>query len=253
MSEKEPDRLQSRRADTKSGARESPFEMISVPSALECVLSHAAAGSAGNAESVPLASALDRILASDVTATEPFPPFRASVMDGYAVVASDGPGTYTVSRDITAGVDLSASSDGASAAGSAAAPKPFKLSAGCVAYITTGAPVPDGADAVVQVEKTELVPNQPNLVKINGKPSVNQFIRPIGCDMKKGETILRAGERLGPAEIGVLASVGIVSVRVIRKARVAILSTGDELGMFWIAPLSTATTTTTTTSTVLCD
>jgi hypothetical protein len=80
------------------------------------------------------------------------------------VVSSDGPGVYSVVRDITAGVDLASTAD-AKAQSSASKPAaPFRLSAGSVAYITTGAPVPDGADAVVQVEKTQAVPNQPDKV-----------------------------------------------------------------------------------------
>jgi gephyrin len=194
---------------------ESPYAMLSVPAALEIVLSQAAALSPA---SMRLDAAYGLILAEDVTAGEPLPPFPASTKDGYAVVAADGPGEYPVLGEATAGRIA-----------------PFTVTPGAVVYITTGAPLPVGADAVVMVEETEPVrplgpaqQNQPR-VYIRQQVTAGADIRPVGSDVQQGETVLRAGERLGVAEVGLLATVGATHVQVYPRPRVAILSTGDEL------------------------
>lgn len=190
---------------------ESLYPMLSVADALATVLQFA--------EPLPprprsLAAALGYVLAESVVAGEPLPPFPASTKDGYAVVAADGPGEYRLIGEVTAG----------------RLPN-FTVASGTVAYITTGAPLPPGADAVVMVEETVARSDADGnrLVRIQTEVSAGADVRPVGVDVAAGERVLAAGERLGPAEIGLLATVGAVEVAVHPKPRVAVLSTGDEL------------------------
>uniref|UniRef100_A0A0E0DJI3 Molybdopterin biosynthesis protein CNX1 n=1 Tax=Oryza meridionalis TaxID=40149 RepID=A0A0E0DJI3_9ORYZ len=193
--------------------------MLPVEEALAAVLSAAAAASAarrGAAEAVPLHDALGLVLAEDVRAPDPLPPFRASIKDGYAVVASDGPGEYPVITESRAGDD---------ALGVVVTP-------GTVAYVTTGGPIPDGADAVVQVEDTEQLAGAPDgskRVRILVRPTQGQDIRNVGRDIEKDSVVLKSGEHIGPAEIGLLATVGVTTVKVYRRPTIAVFSTGDEL------------------------
>ena len=166
---------------------------------------------------IPLEDSLGHILASDVFAKEPFPPFPASVKDGYAVLASDGPGERLVLGPVTAG-EITAS----------------HVISGHVMRITTGAPVPQGADAVVQVEDTELVESDDDgriekKVKILASPKPGQDIRAIGFDVSKGQQVLSSFEKLGPAELGLMASLGLTNIEVFQKPKVAVLSTGNEV------------------------
>ncbi len=162
---------------------------------------------------VPLVDALGHFLAADVVATEPLPPFRASVMDGYAVQAADGPGEYRVLGHVTAG-HIPA----------------FTVTPGTAAYITTGAQLPEGADAVVIVEDSvRLGDGEDAPVRLARGVAVGENVRPIGYDIAVGQTVLAAGERLGAAEIGLLATVGKTEVVVHPRPKVAIFSTGDEL------------------------
>lgn len=186
---------------------ESPYAMMPVDEARELVLSLA---NPLPVQRQPLSHALGMILAQSVHAAEPLPPFRAAVKDGYAVWAADGPGLYPITGASTAGHDPD-----------------FVLAQGSVAYITTGAPLPKGADAVVMVEQTE--PAHPGHVHIHARVQTGADVRPIGIDVAAGEQVLARGARLGPAEIGLLATVGITQVDVYPVPRVAILSTGDEL------------------------
>ena len=189
---------------------ESPYPMLPVSEALALVLEQA---QPLPPEQVPLAEALGRILAEEVVAAQPLPPFPASVKDGYAVVAQDGPGEYPVVAQVTAGQ----------------APD-FRLEAGQVAYITTGAPLPPGADAVVPVEETEPLDGdgQPR-VRIHARVRPGQDVRAVGVDVAAGQPVLAPGEQLGPAELGLLATVGRSQVWVHPRPRVAVMSTGDEL------------------------
>lgn len=190
---------------------ESPYPMLSVEDALALVLAQAAPLPM---VTVDLSDALGAVLARPVHAREPLPPFAASVKDGYAVVAADGPGVYPVVADVTAGQMAD-----------------FVLAPGAVAYITTGAPIPQGADAVVMVEETERVDgeNGLRLVRIGVQVKPGDDVRPVGVDVAADELILAAGERLGAAEIGLLATAGVVDVPIHARPRVAVLSTGDEL------------------------
>ncbi|KAJ8634423.1 hypothetical protein MRB53_027759 [Persea americana] len=187
--------------------------MVSVDEALQTVLSVAPRL---EPVIVPLQDALGLVLAEDGVAREPLPPFRASIMDGYAVVASDGPGEYPVISESRAGSD-----------GIGATVIPTN-----VAYVTTGGPIPEGADAVVPIENVEQIKDTYGGVKfvkilVGASPGLN--IRPVGFDIDKGATVMKSGELIGTSEIGLLATVGVMMVKVYPRPTVAVLSTGDEL------------------------
>jgi len=186
---------------------ESAYPMLPVEAALGLVLAQVPPRSA---QSALCSDALGLITAAPVVAREPLPPFRAAVKDGYAVVAADGPGVYPVV--------------GAATAGRMA---PFLVTPGTVAYITTGAPLPNGADAVVMVEQTAT--DADGRVHILRAVKPGEDVRPVGYDVQVGQEVLPAGAYLGPAEIGLLATVGMHEVAVWPRPRVGILSTGDEL------------------------
>lgn len=185
-------------------------KMISVDDALETVLSVARRL---EPVTVPLHEALGRILAEEIRAPDPLPPYPASVKDGYAVVAADGPGEYPVITESRAG------NDGLGVC----------VTPGTVAYVTTGGPIPEGADAVVQVEDTEQILGEPKRVKILVQASQGVDIRPVGFDIQKDALVLKSGDLLAPPEIGLLATVGVTMVKVYRIPTIAVLSTGDEL------------------------
>lgn len=195
--------------------RHSPFPLVPMDKACSMVMENACRLPK---TVMPLEDSLGYILASDIFAKEPFPPFPASIKDGYAVLSSDGPGERLVLGPVTAG-EISKS----------------HVISGHVMRITTGAPVPPGADAVVQVEDTELLESDNDgrierKIKILASPIiVGQDIRPIGFDVKKGQQVLSCFERLGPAELGLMASLGLTDVEVFQKPRVGVLSTGNEI------------------------
>ncbi|KAG1330826.1 molybdopterin biosynthesis protein CNX1 [Cocos nucifera] len=187
--------------------------MISTKEALRIVLSVA---ERLRPVTVPLHEALGLVLAEDVHAPDPLPPYRASIKDGYAVVASDGPGEYPVITESRAG------NDGIG----------MSVTPGTVAYVTTGGPIPDGADSVVQVEDTEKVTDAldgSKRVKISVQVPPGHDIRNVGFDIEKNATVLKLGEQIGSPEIGLLATVGVTMVKVYPRPTVAVLSTGDEL------------------------
>lgn len=189
----------------------SSYQMVPVDTALSIVLAQAPV-----LESVTIAArdALGYVLAADVRASDPLPPFAASIKDGFAVQAADGPGDYPVIGEATAGRMPG-----------------FVLTSGTVAYITTGAPLPSGGDAVVMVEETDELPASDGIrrVRIGRQVAPGADVRPIGYDLEAGEVALPSGTRLGPAELGLLATIGQQDVPVVRKPRVAVVSTGDEL------------------------
>jgi gephyrin len=187
------------------------YAMLAVEDALAIVLEQAVALPP---REVGLDEALGLILAEAAVAGEAMPPFAASIKDGYAVIAADGPGDYPLIGTVTAGRMAD-----------------FRVQQGSVAYITTGAPLPPGADAVVMVEETEKLAASNGDVKVRVRQQVRagDDVRPVGSDILPGQEVLPAGTRLGAAEIGLLATVGIARVRVYPRPRVAVLSTGDEL------------------------
>jgi molybdopterin molybdotransferase len=161
------------------------------------------------AERVPMREALGRVLREEVAAPADLPPFDDSAMDGFAVRAVEG----TAERAII---------------GEAAAGHPFggSVGAGQAVRIMTGAPLPDGADAVVMIERCHADGARVRLLQ-EVKPGEN--VRRRGEDLKAGQVVLRSGESLSPAELGVLASARRAHVQVARRPIVAILATGDEL------------------------
>jgi molybdopterin molybdotransferase len=164
------------------------------------------------ATEVSLGDALDRFAATDLFATIPLPPFDNSAMDGYAVVAG------------SAGRNARLKIVGEQPAGPS---KNLSLSASEAVRIFTGAPIPTGADAVVMQEETE---REGDFVLIrSAKISAGDFVREAGADLAVGQQILRRGNRMHPVTLGLLASQGIESVSVGSLARVAIVTTGDEL------------------------
>ncbi|HKN92881.1 MAG TPA: gephyrin-like molybdotransferase Glp [Thermoleophilaceae bacterium] len=179
-------------------------DLIDIATARERVLEHVRRL---GAEEVALADALGRVLAEDVSAEEDLPPFDSSAMDGYAVIA--GP---AAELDV---VDESR----------AGHPAQRSLAQGQAIAISTGALIPEGADAVVPVERVQTS---------NGRVSVPETaaganLRHAGDDVRRGEAVLRAGSVLGPAELAVAAALGHSELPVGRRPQVVVLATGDEL------------------------
>ena len=177
------------------------------------------------AETVSLAEAHSRVIAEDIISPIDLPPFDNSAMDGYALYFEDSasadqrnPATLRVTMDIPAG---------------SAPIEP--LQRGCAARIMTGAPIPAGANAVVPVEDTDddwakgessAAPAQVQVVR---RLRCGENIRRAGENIAAGDSVMRAGTVIGPAEIGMLAGIGCAKVAVIRQPKVVILSSGDEL------------------------
>ncbi|PRA58866.1 MULTISPECIES: gephyrin-like molybdotransferase Glp [Pseudomonas] len=161
-------------------------------------------------ERLPLAATEGRVLAEDLQSTLDLPPWPNSAMDGYALRVADWMGEpLAVTQKIFAGM----------------APEP--LQPGTCARIFTGAPVPAGADCVEMQENAEVLADQ--RVQFSEALHPGQNIRPQGQETTVGELVLSAGTRLGPIEQGLAASLGCAELDVVRKVRVAVLSTGDEL------------------------
>ncbi|PWQ92963.1 gephyrin-like molybdotransferase Glp [Leucothrix arctica] len=165
-------------------------------------------------EVVDLSAGLQRVLANDVYSNLDVPPLANSAMDGYAVTVTAGAPVprepIEISQRIPAGTIGSA------------------LKAGTAARIFTGAPIPEGANAVVMQELCN-VDGTGNSVVINDDVGVGQNIRFAGEDIAQGDCVLKAGKLLHPQELGLLASLGCSTIKVIKKLRVAVLFTGDEL------------------------
>jgi molybdopterin molybdotransferase len=189
------------------------YPMLSVEDALDQVLS---AFERLEPERTPILEALGRVLADDVYAGLNIPPHANSAMDGYAVIAAD-----TVGATPESPVRLHVIEN--LAAGYIAE---REVMPGTAIRIMTGAPVPDGADAVIRFERTE---QQGEWVDLYYAPPVGNNIRYAGEDVREGDLILGKGTRIRPQEVGMLASLGCSEVSVIRRPRVAILATGDEL------------------------
>ncbi|MFC5137718.1 gephyrin-like molybdotransferase Glp [Actinomycetospora rhizophila] len=163
-------------------------------------------------EIVALADARGRVLADDLVASHPLPPFANSAMDGYAVRSADlgeTPTVLPVAADVPAG-----RTDGP------------PLAPGTAHRIMTGAAMPAGADAVVQVEWTDGGTEQ---VRVERAVGAGQSVRGAGEDVTAGQVVLPAGTVLGPAQIGLAAAIGAGTLRVRRRPRVLVLSTGSEL------------------------
>ena len=178
-----------------------PFE-----EALDLILQHTPRL---NVEEVVFHDALGRVLAKDVHATEPMPPFRASAMDGFAVIADDSTEWHQIVGDQWAGPA-----------------EALAVSPGRVIRINTGAPLPPGADAVVPVENSQEASGR---VRFDRAVKLGDNVRPVGEDIAAGQLVLAAGTVIGPADIGLLASMNRLRVPVYRRPVVAVLSTGNEI------------------------
>ncbi|WP_017734378.1 gephyrin-like molybdotransferase Glp [Pseudomonas sp. CBZ-4] len=184
--------------------------LMPVEDALAQLLAMAEAAPIRDQQALPLAVCDGRVLAHDLIATLDLPPWPNSAMDGYALRLADWHGEpLVVSQRIFAGQ----------------APQP--LAAGTCARIFTGAPVPEGADCVEMQENA--VVHADERVSFSEPLHLQQNIRPQGQETTVGELVLNAGTRLGPIELGLAASLGRDRLEVIRRPRVAVLSTGDEL------------------------
>jgi molybdopterin molybdotransferase len=185
--------------------------LMAVEVALERLLEMAASTPIAQHERVSLAEAQGRVLAEDLVSTLDLPPWPNSAMDGYALRLADWDGEtpLVISQRIFAGQS------------------PDPLAAGTCARIFTGAPIPMGADCVEMQENVIVEDDQ--RVRFTQAMASGQNIRPQGQETTVGEQVLAAGTRLGPIELGLAASLGCASLDVIRKVRVAVLSTGDEL------------------------
>ncbi|MEQ8663388.1 MAG: molybdopterin molybdotransferase MoeA, partial [Gammaproteobacteria bacterium] len=164
-------------------------------------------------ERLHLRAALGRVLAASIDSPHDVPQHTNSAMDGYAVRAADLPASGTIRLTVI---------------GEAFAGKPFDgtLGAGGAVRIMTGAAVPDGADTVVMQEHVE---RAGDVIELDGAHKRGQNVRAAGEDLRRGARVLERGHRLGPAELGLVASLGIGEVSVCRRVRVAYFSTGDEL------------------------
>ncbi|GFQ97668.1 gephyrin, partial [Trichonephila clavata] len=194
--------------------RKSPYPMISVTEATELVLK----------ESSPMQKiwkdargCYSHILAENIIASEPYPPFPASIKDGYAVLADDKSEIRKVIGTVTPGCQLN-----------------FDLKSGSCVRVSTGSVVPDKADAVIQVEDTSIVEKdeEGNEISIKIEKQVNkrfQDIRAVGSDVTQGDVIIAERHKILAAEIGIMATCGIKKALVFQKPLVALLSTGDEV------------------------
>jgi molybdopterin molybdotransferase len=189
--------------------------MLSVEEALERILAEIFPL---NVLHVPLAEANGLVLAEDVVAQEDIPPFANSAMDGFALLSKDSrphdgkPPRLRVTGSVAAGYVAD-----------------HAVTEGTAIRIMTGAPVPPGADTVIQVELTNSEGPESPWVEILQEVAPGNNIRPAGEDIHRGQTVLQHGTEIGPWEIGVLATLGWATVPVVRRPRVAILGTGDEV------------------------
>src|SRR6187401_1510077 len=172
------------------------------------------------AENAKLADSRGRVLANDVIAAVDAPPFDRSNVDGFAVRAvdtsgaSDGnPNVLTLNPEVIACGHMPVET----------------VAAGTCTAIATGGVIPRGADAVVMIEQTELVEEGKPRLEVRRALLPGQFISFAGSDIARGETLLRRGTEIGAREIGMLAACGLARIEVVRRPKVAVLSTGDEL------------------------
>ena len=201
---------------SRRGATHAHQDMLSVEEAYERIMANFAPL---EAEEKPLLQALGQVLAEDIFSPFDIPPMANSAMDGYAVRVQDVTEAklLAVIGQVSAGQMPSQS-----------------VEKGTAIRIMTGAAIPPGADAVVPFEETDEVERKAkggsmDQIAIYGTPTRGQHVRPAGEDVSKAELVLRQGTVLRPSEVGVLASLGLSTVRVIRRPVVFILATGDEL------------------------
>ncbi len=189
--------------------------MISVEEALERILAQI---TPLEEVSVPLSASQGLVLAQDIIAKDDIPPFANSAMDGFALRSQDSRPQYGVlpRLRVTGGV----------AAGYVAN---HAVEEGTAMRVMTGAPIPPGADSVIQIELTKYDGPESTWVEVQQEVEPYNNIRPAGEDMHKGQVVMQRGTAIDAWEIGVLATLGYAHVPVVRRPRVAILGTGDEV------------------------
>ena len=165
---------------------------------------------------IPLAQAAGRVLAADVVSKFNIPGFSRSMMDGYALIASDTQGATSYNQ-------LPLNVIGKSMPGKDAG---VKVTSGTAVRIMTGAPLPEGADAVLPAEKVEV---DDSMIMIVDNVAQGRNIGCVGEDIVEGRTILQKGRRLRPQDVGLLASIGADTVTVVKQPRIRIIATGNEL------------------------
>ncbi|OGO06457.1 MAG: hypothetical protein A2Y73_04460 [Chloroflexi bacterium RBG_13_56_8] len=185
---------------------ESSYPMLSPEEAFQCVVESLNPLSPCRQ---PIDDALGQVLAEEIHAAENMPPFPSSAMDGYAVIAEDDSPEFRVLGEQDAGHVHA-----------------FYVHPGTVIRIMTGAALPDGANAVIPVEYSN---ESEGVVRFTERFPVGANVRPVGQDLSAGDLVLSPGALLGPAEIGLLATMGCSEVLVYPRPRVAIMATGDEL------------------------
>jgi molybdopterin molybdotransferase len=194
--------------------------MLTLDAALQRLVAGATGARISEVETVSTFDALGRVLAADVVSMIDVPPQDNSSMDGYAVRVAD----VTVDAALPVSQRIPAGQVGA------------PLAPGSVARIFTGAQVPLGADAIVMQEQAEAAGE--GAVRFSAAPQPGQWIRRRGEDVRAGATVLASGTRLAPQSLGLAATVGAAELKVVRRPRVALFSTGDELVMPGTVPPS---------------
>ena len=182
------------------------MSLISVDEALRLIANSCVVTSS---EQIDLMKAGARVLAEDITARRNQPPFRASAMDGFALRADQTPGRFEIIGQAAAGHRFNG-----------------QLSDSQAVRIHTGAPVPEGADAIAPIEITKETANR---VEVLEKITRGKYIRPRGLDFSEGDVLLKAGQKLTPARLGLAASMDVPIVPVRKKPIIALLASGDEL------------------------
>jgi putative molybdopterin biosynthesis protein len=207
-------------AQVRASARQEQFlEVVSADEAHARFESHLDLSPLA-AEMVTLSDALGRVLAHDVIAAVDAPPFDRSNVDGFALRAAD-----TVGANNTAPKILKLNKEVIACGFSPA----LEVKPGTATAIATGGVIPRGADAVAMVEYTELIDGEEPSIELRRAIAPGQFISYAGSDIARGETLLRRGTKIGSREIGMLAACGLAQIDVVKRPKVAVLSTGNEL------------------------
>jgi putative molybdopterin biosynthesis protein len=204
----------------RAAARQEQFlEVVSPEEAKARFEKHLDPGPPGR-EKISLSSALGRVLADDLAAPVDAPPFDRSNVDGFAVRASDTEGASDASpkKLVLNGEVLTCGT-----------PPTLTVAPGTATAIATGGVIPRGSDAVVMIEWTDLIEGERPAIELRRAVAAGQFVSYAGSDIARGENLLRKGTLIGSREVGMLAACGIADVEVVKRPRVAVLSTGDEL------------------------